>query len=72
MGICKNLGIVDRSARCIIGANVMSLGITLLLINKGGTLGLVLAVAGPLLIINAATGVCLLYKSVNFSTLKTA
>ncbi len=66
----QNVGTVDRVVRLILGAVALILAFLLLDAGDGAAGGIVLAVIGAMIVLNAATGYCLLDTVFHFSTIK--
>ena len=69
MNIPQNVGKIDRIIRAIVGIIFIAVGWG---IFKNGWLGILFNVLGAILLLNALTGKCLVYKLLKISTLKSS
>lgn len=66
----KNESPLDRVVRAVVGTGLIVASAAGLGLTSGKPLGLLFGLVGAVLLFTAATGTCLLYKLVGFSTVK--
>jgi hypothetical protein len=66
----KNESPLDRVVRAVVGTGLIAASAAGLGLASGEPLGLLFGLVGAVLLFTAATGTCLLYKLVGFSTAK--
>ena len=66
INIPQNVGKTDRIIRTVVGVIFIAIGWGLL---NNGWLGILFNIIAAILLLNALTGKCLVYKLLNFSTL---
>lgn len=67
---CKNVGMVDRIVRLVLGGAALGAAFLALDVQTGATAGVIAAAAGVILLGTAAIGICPLYMPLRVSTCK--
>lgn len=67
---CKNVGTIDRAFRALIGIAALVLAFTVLNASTGAIGGIIAAVAGVIMLLTSAMGMCPLYIPLKISTNK--
>lgn len=68
--MCKNVGMMDRTARGLIGVTALILAFTVFHVTKAEIPGVIAAVVGVVMLLTAAIGMCPLYVPMKISTCK--
>jgi hypothetical protein len=68
--MCKNVGMMDRTARGLIGVTALILAFTVFHVTQAEIPGVIAAVVGVVMLLTAAIGMCPLYVPMKISTCK--
>lgn len=68
--VCRNVGMIDRAARALIGVTALILAFTVFHVTTGEIPGVIAAVLGVVMLLTAAIGMCPLYVPMKVSTCK--
>ena len=72
MSMCKNVGVIDRTIRAIVGVVALVLAFVALGVMTGAIAGIIAAVVGVVMLGTAAMGICPLYVPFKLSTCNAA